>query len=186
MIYETLKFIGERLNNEGVKWAVGASILLNHYKLVDSPNDIDILIDLKDKEKVENIFQSLGVGEKKEKISNYATKYFGEYKVNNVDVDIMGGFIINHESGQYEYIFDEDAITSFMTLEDINIPLTSLEDWYVAYQLIPNRDYKVEIIERYLLEQGSKHINLLKRALKQELPVVVKDRIGKLVDSISK
>ncbi|WP_315120612.1 hypothetical protein [uncultured Clostridium sp.] len=186
MMFETLRYIGEKLNHEGVKWAVGASILLNHYGLVDNPNDIDILIDLEDKEKVDNIFKDLGVGEEKGKTTTYLTRYFGEYKVNNVYVDIMGGFIINHENGQYEYIFDENSITSSMDLNGINIPLTSLEDWYVAYQLIPNRDYKVEIIENHLLKQGIKHMDLLKRASKQELPDHVKDRISKLVDSLSK
>lgn len=185
MIFETLKFIGEKLNNEGIRWGVGASILLNYYGLVNNPNDIDILIALEDKEKIDSIFKSLGEGEQREKNTAYGTKYFGEFRINNVDVDIMGGFIINHENGKYEYIFDEYAVTSFMNLEGVKIPLTSLEDWYVAYQLIPNRDYKVNIIENYLLEHGLENIELLKRALRRELPEGVRMRISKLIDSTS-
>jgi hypothetical protein len=36
-------------------WGVGASILLNYYGLIDKPNDIDILVDLKDIEKADII-----------------------------------------------------------------------------------------------------------------------------------
>ncbi len=31
MIFKTLSYIGENLNDSGVVWAVGASILLNSY-----------------------------------------------------------------------------------------------------------------------------------------------------------
>lgn len=39
---------------------MGASLLLNHYGLVDKPNDIDILVDLKDIEKADEVLKSLG------------------------------------------------------------------------------------------------------------------------------
>ena len=52
-VFDTLSYIGERLNEERIMWGVGASILLNHYGLVDKPNDIDILVDLKDIEKTD-------------------------------------------------------------------------------------------------------------------------------------
>lgn len=51
----------------------------------------------------------------------------------------MSGFVVNHNTGIYNYIFDYDSITEFKVINGISIPLTSLEDWYVMYQLIPNR-----------------------------------------------
>lgn len=58
-MFNTLSYIGKKLNDEGIVWGVGASILLNHYGLVDKPNDIDILVDLNDIEKADKILKSI-------------------------------------------------------------------------------------------------------------------------------
>ena len=47
----TLSLIAEKLNKEGIGWGVGASLLLNHYGLIDQPNDIDLLVSVADIEK---------------------------------------------------------------------------------------------------------------------------------------
>ncbi|MBU3145667.1 hypothetical protein [Clostridium sp. CF012] len=177
MIFETLSYIGEKLNDNGVVWAVGASILLHHYGLVDSPNDIDILVDLKDIEKVDKILK--GIGEKKvwEKSNSYSTKYFYEYFVHGFDIDVMSGLTINYNSGEFEYIFDSTSISEYKIINEVNIPLSSLEDWYVLYQLIPGREIKVKMIENYLISYGIKKPTLLERALRGDLPVDVRDKI---------
>ena len=181
-MFNTLSYIGEKLNEGGVLWGVGASILLNHYGLVDKPNDIDILVDLKDIEKVDKIFKNIGEKKDSEKAGTYVTKYFYEYAVNGIDVDVMAGLSINHNEGVYRYIFDDKSITKTTVVNDIYIPLTSLEDWYVIYQLIPNREIKVEMIEKYLLSNGVKKPNLLERALTGNLPNEVRDNIRRLLN----
>lgn len=176
-MFHTLSFIGERLNNEGVLWAVGGSILLNHYGLIEKPNDIDILVDLKDIKKADRILKSIGEKKDSEKTDTYSTEYFYEYVINGFDVDVMSGMCINYEHGIFHYIFDESSISEVKKINGVNIPLTSLEDWYVLYQLIPGRENKVKMIENYLLSNGIKNPNLLKRSLKGDLPKEVMDKI---------
>lgn len=181
MLFSTLKVIGEKLNKEGVLWAVGASIMLNHYGLVDGPKDIDILVDIKDIEKADRILK--GIGEKKtwERVASYSTKYFYEYVINGVDIDVMAGLIINHSNSKYQYTFDASSISDIKNIDGVDIPLTSLEDWYVIYQLIEGRENKVRMIENYLLEHGIKKPELLKRALTKDLPYNVRNRVEKLL-----
>ena len=62
----------------------------------------------------------------------------------------MSGFDVNHNNGVFEYIFDNNSISDFKIINGVNIPFTSLEDWYVIYQLIPKREAKVNLIEKYL------------------------------------
>lgn len=93
----------------------------------------------------------------------------------------MAGFIINHECGSYEYKFDQKSITLKKYLKNIEIPLTSPEDWYIIYQLLKNRQTKVELIENYLLKYGIKNKFLLERALVQNLPYHVKLKIKNLM-----
>lgn len=98
-----------------------------------------IFIDIDDIKKADEILKNIGNKKKWWKTSTYSTKYFYEYIINGVDVDVMSGFVVNHNTGIYNYIFDYDSITEFKVINGISIPLTSLEDWYVMYQLIPNR-----------------------------------------------
>lgn len=181
-MFNTLSYIGKKLNEEGIVWGVGASILLNHYGLIDKPNDIDILVDLKDSEKADKVLKSIGEKVVWEKTDTYSTKYFYEYTVNGFDVDVMAGLSINYDSGAFKYIFDQSSISEIKIINGVGIPLTSLEDWYVLYQLIPNRGIKVGMIENYLLSNGIRKPNLLKRTLKGNIPNEVRNNIQRLLN----
>ena len=183
MIFDTLSYIATELNAQGVLWGIGASIVLYHYNLVDSPNDIDILVDIKDIQKADTILKNLGVKKTSEKTDAYSTRYFYEYVINTIDVDVMAGFMVNHSNGEYRYSFDHKSITNIKNINGIEVPLTSLEDWYVIYQLIPGRENKVKLIENYLLENGLENPNLLNRALSKNLPIEVRARIQNLLNS---
>lgn len=182
MIFHTLGYIAEKFNDYKILWGVGASIVLNHYGLVNKPNDIDILIAEKDIKKVDEILCSLGNKELKQEVDTYSTKFFGEYIVDGVEIDVMARFIINHNCGKYEFEFDTQSITLTKFDNNIKIPLTSLEDWYVIYQLMPGREYKVKMIEDYFLANGVENLNLIKRALRKELPDKVITRINKFIE----
>ena len=176
-MYETLTRIGRLLNEKKVLWGVGASVLLHQYGLVDSPKDIDLLAALEDVDAIDGILQ--GVGEKKdrEKAGLYSTRVFREYVVGGVDIDVMAGFSIRHTDGVFAYVFDRKSITRFIEIKGVEIPFTSLEDWYVLYQLIPGRKRKVELIESHLRTNGIQHPFLLERALKGDLPGPVAERV---------
>ncbi|MFV3010869.1 hypothetical protein ACLD43_02215 [Clostridium botulinum] len=182
-MFDTLSYIGEKLNSLNIIWGVGASILLNQFGLIEKPNDIDIFVDIKDIEKTDEVLKSIGKKKKWEKNATYSTKYFYEYIIDGFDVDVMAGFEVNHINGVFEYIFDHNSISESKTINGVNIPFTSLEDWYVIYQLIPNREAKVKIIESYLLLNGIKNLFLLERALKGSLPTEVKEKIKKILSS---
>lgn len=169
-MFNTLSYIGKKLNDADITWGVGASILLNKFGFIDKPNDIDIFISIDDIEKADEILKNIGEKKKWEKVSTYSTEYFYEYAINEFDIDVMSGFAVNHNEGTFRYIFDEDSISEFKLINDVSIPFTSLEDWYVIYQLIPNRELKVDMIEKYILSNGISKPMLLKRALEGCLP----------------
>ncbi|WP_297438176.1 hypothetical protein [uncultured Clostridium sp.] len=185
-MFNTLSYIGQIFNDSNIVWGVGASILLNQFGLADSPNDIDIHVHIKDIHKVDEILKSIGTKKKQEKTDSYSTKYFYEYIVNGIDIDVMARLAINHINGVFEYIFDENSISQFISIDKISIPFTSLEDWFVLYQLIPNRDAKVKIIEDYLLLNGIKKLFLLERSLVGNLPLTIIERIYNLKLNSSK
>ncbi len=177
----TLSYIGENLNESNILWGVGASMLLSQYHLINQPNDIDLFVDIKDIEKADGILLGLGRKKPREKTAAYATEYFYEYTIHGFDVDVMAGFKINHDCGIFEYIFDHHSIAEVVNINGVDIPFTSLEDWYVMYQLIPDREKKVNLIEAYLMANGIGKPALLKRALQGNLPPMVRKKIMDLL-----
>lgn len=183
--FNTLAHISEGLNKSEGLWAVGASVMLYFNGLVEKPNDIDILAAEKDIEKIKNVMDNLGemtfdgCDECKEP---YLTKYFYKYKVADTDIDLIAGFRIKNEQGIYEMLFDENSVASYGKVNGVSVPLCSLEDWYVLYQLMEGREAKVKLIEDYLVKNGIKNKGLLERTLKEKLPDSVKSNVKKLID----
>ncbi|MBU5593237.1 RepB family plasmid replication initiator protein [Clostridium sp. MSJ-4] len=182
MLFEVLYYIGEKINKENILWAVGGSIVLNHYGLIQCPNDIDIIVHNKDIDLLDSILKSLGDKKPIESSGTYSTKYFYEYNIKGIDIDVMSDFAINHSCGVYKYPFDKESITDFKDIKGIKIPMSSLEDWYIAYQLMANREVKVNLIEDYLKTRGVKNPSLLKRALLQKLPEQVEKNVKSIIE----
>ena len=186
-----LSLIGERLNRANILWAVGGSVLLSQYGLEDKPHDIDILVDVSGVKKADDILAAIGQRKQGEASELFATKHFSQYIIDGIDVDVMAGLAIRHSAGVYEYIFDRDSVTSIINMDGVGIPFTSLEDWYVIYQLIPGRGERASVIQVYLLTNGLRHPNLLQRALEGNVPKSVKDNIqlmleGSMQDNLPK
>ncbi|QUH24665.1 hypothetical protein [Serpentinicella alkaliphila] len=173
--------IAKELNEKQILWALGGSLVLKHYNLVGAPKDIDIFVHEKDLDSVIKVMETMGENTEVLGKGLYTTKYFYKYVVNNVNVDIMSGFGIRHEAGIFNYNFDETSIVDRIKYREVNIPLTSLEDWFVIYQLIPNRDEKVELIEQYFNSVGNVNKNVLGNYLEYNLPSKVKERIVSLI-----
>jgi len=179
-VFKTLSRIGKVLNDSGVLWGVGGSILLQTYGLVEHPNDIDILASIPDAEKAAALLGAMGEALPCGQSQTYATKFFRRFMIGETGVDLMAGFAIRHPAGQYSYVFDEASISSHREIEGVPIPFAALEDWFVAYQLMPGKEEKAGRIEGYLLHHGIGQPYLLKRALAGCLPEAARKRISAL------
>ncbi len=185
MIDDTLEIVARELNREGVMWAVGASLLLRCHGLAASPRDIDIVVAERDAGKTAAILDRLGARTPGVPQGPYATARFLEYVVDGTSIDVMSGLGIRHDAGVYVYPFDELAIVGSFMAGQAAVPLTALEDWYVLYQLMPDREPRVRAIEEYLTKAGSTHLDLVERALRQPLPEDVKERTSRLLLAVA-
>lgn len=178
---KTLSIIGERINNNNITWGVGGSLLLNFYNIIDKPNDIDILVDERNAIKLNEIMSSIGKPKEALSFDPFRTKSFSRYKINETDIDVMAGFAIQHEEGIYTISLQQESIVTHKKINGVDIPLCSLEDWYILYWLIPNKQEKALLIEGYLRTNGIAYPQLLEEALKQSLPNELKDRVISLL-----
>lgn len=179
---KTLAKIGEKLNSENIIWGVGGSMLLSFYGLIKNPNDIDIVVSLDDITVAEKVLDSIGSKTIIPESSNYSTEYFYKYIVDKVKLDVMSGFKLNFYNGFYEYRFDKSSTSDTRKISGADIPLCALEDWYILYQLIPNKEYKASIIEEHLITNGIKNKCILEEVAKSNLPKNAKERIFKLLE----
>ena len=114
--------IAEALNDAGVLWCVGGSLLLNQYGLAEHPHDIDLLVALPDAEKAAALLGAMGETVPCELSPTYSTEFFREFRVDGCGVDLMAGFRLNHPSGFYEYAFDRSSVASVRRIGGIIAP----------------------------------------------------------------
>lgn len=145
---EVLRKIAKELNRQNVTWAIGASVLLYFKGIVNEFHDIDIMFDEKDAKKIKHIFDHFGKHIVSPPNEMFKTKYFYEYIVDDIEIDCIGGFIVVKDGIDYDCSLKVEEITNHILLDDVDIPLYSLDKWKYFYFLI-NRSSKVKMIEDY-------------------------------------
>ena len=173
----TLEKIATELNKANILWGLGGSKLLDCYHLIESVNDIDILIVESDIKQAENIFSIIATEQKAISKEPFATKHFRTYTHARTSIDVMAGFQIHHPKGLYTMEFDRLSLTDSTYINDTYIPLSSLEDWYILYTLIPRKQYKADLIEAHWKKYGIQHPYLITRSLKKSLPSPLRTRL---------
>lgn len=178
---ETLTIISNEVNKTNITWGIGGSLLLNFHKLIDHPNDIDILVSEQSAHPLNKIISKVARVNEVIDSPPFKTAYFSKYSIKQIDIDIMGGFAIQHEEGTYKLPFNQNSIVSWKRMNGTEIPLCSLEDWYVLYWLIPGKHEKALLIEEHLKVVGIKFPGFLEEALKRPLPTLVRERVEGLL-----
>ena len=145
---EVLKKIAYEFNKDHIRWALGASALLFLKGIVEEFHDIDIMIDDYDADKAIYILDKLGRHIDSPTNNNFGTKHFLEYIIDDVEIDCMGGFSIIKENIEYDCSLKQEHIIEYYNLDNIDIPLYSLNEWRKFYDLM-GRENKVKIIDDY-------------------------------------
>lgn len=169
-MFETLKWIAKEIDQENIVWAVGGSILLFTYGIVDVANDIDLIVREEDAEKLHSVLLKLGSPEKRVDLDPFRTIHFSKFRVNKQYIDVMGGFAIAHEAGVYQMPFNEESVFEYYKVNGYKIPFCSLEDWYIMYSLMPEKEGKAQCIKEYMKKNGVQHPDIFLEAYKKPLP----------------
>ncbi|NRY63438.1 hypothetical protein [Clostridium beijerinckii] len=178
---KALSYIGNKFNDLNIVWGVGGSVLLSHFGLSNNLDDIYIFVDVNDIRKIDEMFNDMSneIAIKESKL--YSPKYFHKSIIEGSEVNIIAGLKINHKDGTFKYIFHSDSISKSTKINGIDIPLMSLEDWYVLYQLDPNRKKEAALIEKFLLTNNIENPNLLERSLRGDLPMELINKIERML-----
>ncbi len=143
---QVLAAIGQKFNEAKVRWALGGSAMLYLKGIADDFNDLDIMIDARSRTTVEKILSAMGSARPADHSGHYQTKCFLEYEVREVEVDIIGGFVIVHNGKAHDCHLRKQDITDGTAVNGCHIPLQAVSCWHRYYQLM-DRPAKVALIE---------------------------------------
>ena len=141
-----LSGMAAEFNRAGLRWAMGASLLLWFKGYEDDFHDIDLMVTDGDAERMEGILRSMGSLQPSMR-GSYATKRFREFTIDGVDVDMMGGYAIVRDGRVYDCELEPSQIAEYAEVHGERIPLHSVALWRRYYELM-GRDEKVAIIDR--------------------------------------
>ncbi len=150
-----LQKIARILRVNDISWGLGASSMLHFHGLIETPRDIDLMVDEEDAEKAIALLSGIATSvHTDDGLGKYATKYFYEMVIEGQAVDLIGGYKIMRNDWIYDF-----PILKNMELEQVNvneetIPLTRIEDWYIAYIIMGDPKSRVPKIENYVSQKG--------------------------------
>ena len=143
-----LKQVAHTLNQAGVMWAIGGSVLLYLKGIAEKFNDIDIMMNESDIEQAKAALLKLGKKQPHNPHPQYQTKHFLEFQITGVDVDIIAGFTIIYQNETHYFPLMEKDIVEKVDFEGEMIPLQSIKTWRKYYQLM-GRSEKVKRIDQF-------------------------------------
>jgi len=145
---EVLLKLARALNKADVKWAVGASMLLKYYKIVETARDIDILVSTEDIEKCLTALSEFERAAKVHSKAGFSSVHFEKYCIDGVGIDVMFGLTISSDKGKYSYPFENETPLE-IEVKGEKFYYASLQEWCTAYSYMIGREKKVELIEAY-------------------------------------
>lgn len=138
--------IANRLNAAGIQWALGASAMLYLNGVADRFDDLDIMVQTDQALRAKDILRSMGAMQAANPAAQYGTKYFFEFVIGGVDVDLMGGFAIREEEIEHDCSLKPSQIAETREICGKKVPLQALSVWREYYEWMGRRA-KVEMID---------------------------------------
>lgn len=149
--HAVLARIARSFNEAGIRWAVGASLMLCLRGISPDFNDIDLLVAEADLCRAKQIL--LGMGELHPSAPNpdFCTKHFLEFKIDGLGVDLLAGFAVRKDGVVYSFPLEPRHDSAIVLGE--TVPMESLERWQDCYQAM-GRSQKQQLVEAALATQA--------------------------------
>jgi hypothetical protein len=152
-IINVLKIIHKSLVNKKIKWVVsGSTSLFLQGITLKKVSDIDIMSDKKGALKISKILKKYEIKPVKFGKTKIIKSYWGQLKIKNVKVDVMGEF--SEKIGKKWVNISKQRLNShnFIKLGKIKIPVTKLKHHLLSYKILKRKKdiEKIRKIEEFL------------------------------------
>lgn len=147
-IFDTVIKLNKVLKESDVRFAFGASVCLYLHGLDVSPNDIDIVVDKADIDKLKDAFKSYKEIKGDHSSDVFISTFFYQYEVDDYKIDVMSDFKIKRGDDIYTYPFESTQLET-KSFRGESIIICPLKDWLHLYSLMPDREAKVKMIQDF-------------------------------------
>lgn len=147
-----LSKIYAQLNVSDVNWVLTGSASFALQGVPTRVHDIDIQTDEVGAHKIERLFSEFIVRKVNLSSTEAIRSHFGILMIDGVRVEIMGDIRKRSENGEWEQPVDLQRHKQFVDVEDMHIPVLSLEYEYQAY-LKMGREEKAELLRQWITRQ---------------------------------
>jgi len=146
---DVLRKIYNRLRNKNINWVVTGSLGFALQGVPVEPNDIDIQTDKEGAYEIERIFSEFITKRVGFSSTERIRSHFGELVIDGIKVEIMGDIQKRLEDGSWEDPVDLKCYKRFVEVEEMQIPVLSLEYEYQAYLRL-GRTEKAKMLRKWL------------------------------------
>lgn len=148
-IIEVLKNIYKKFEKENIFWVLSGSVSLAIQGVdVQPQDDIDILTDENGSKKIYILLNEYCIQEPVYSTTNKYQSYFGVYKINNIQVEVMGDFQYKLKNGNWSEKNHLHTV-HIVEYEKMKLPVLELYQELQEYKNL-NRLDKQEKIEKFL------------------------------------
>jgi hypothetical protein len=172
--------VTQKLNALSIIYGVGASTMLKLRGIDISIHDIDIMVKEDQFIHAYECLMSFCDEQAVEPSNLFKTTYFKRFIYEGIEIDLMSGMGIVHESGIFKYDFDKAE--KCLEFENTLVPICFMEDWFVFYHLMPNRINTINLIKSYFLSYPINKSRLL-RIIELSLPIELRQALLVYIDN---
>jgi len=149
-----LRKIYKRLLNTNVNWVVTGSLSFALQGIALEPHDIDLQTDKAGAYEIEHRFSEFVTRKVVFSSSEKIRSHFGALSIDGIKVEIMGDISKRLRDGTWETPVNLERYKRSIVVEDMQIPVLSLEYEYHAYLKL-GRIEKAQMLKQALHGKGS-------------------------------
>jgi len=149
---DVLRKIYARLNNTNINWVVTGSLGFALRGMPVEVHDIDIQTDMVGAYEIERLFSEFVVRKVTFSSADKIRSHFGVLMIDGIKVEIMGNIQKRLEDGTWEEPVDLNRYKRIVKVEEMQVPVLSLEYEYRAYRRL-GRIEKAEMIRKWLHDE---------------------------------
>ena len=153
-LYETLSLITALLKDTTHPWAFTGSVGISLQGVDLEIGDIDIQTDQAGAYQIQDRLSQYLITPVRWLASPNIQSHFGTFRINEIDVEVMGDMKKKLENGSYIAAPDLNQVIQYIQHKDVKYPVLALAYELEAYRIL-GRDATVQKIETFLKQKGS-------------------------------
>ena len=151
---KALRIIHDRLQGAGITWTVTGSLGFALQGVPVAPHDIDIQTDKNGAYEIERLLHEFVAERVRFSSAERIRSHFGVLIINSIRVEIMGDIEKRTSKGTWRPVDDLKKYVRRVEIDDMTIPVLSLEYEYEAYMQL-NREDKARFLQNWLERHDS-------------------------------